>query len=147
MKTTAGIMPSLQSIAWANGVPMRCKACLSTTLQRGREKGGAQGLGVTGAGLTVAVPGSEVVWYWHWPQDSYCLPQKSDVTWDTRPLTARIMTALYITNTTFKLFKWLVFIVTVWNGYFMLNNEIEGEKTASEISVKLSNTGCYISAL
>lgn len=40
-------------------MPVRCKACLSANLRWGR--GGAQGRGVAGAGLTVAVPGSEIV--------------------------------------------------------------------------------------
>lgn len=35
MKTTAGIMPSLRSIAWANESQARCKACLSATLRCG----------------------------------------------------------------------------------------------------------------
>lgn len=84
MKTTAGIMPSLGSIAWANECRQDAKHVWAQPLVvDGAE---AQGLGVTGAGLTVAVPGSEVVGYWHRPQDSYWLPQKQcHMGADTRP--------------------------------------------------------------
>lgn len=59
MKTTAGIMPSLGSIAWANKCRRDAKHVCA--LARVVDGGWTRGLGVTGAGLTVAVPGSEVV--------------------------------------------------------------------------------------